>query len=109
MTEQVKYAITIVKQITAPKEEWVLERLGAIKEIAGTQAVTPRQNPDGLLDKEGGYAACIYFTTPAAIPSEVSGKNIVEKGTDAGGAVEVYATLEEAKIGYTKSDIKVYT
>ena len=52
MTEQVKDAITIVKQITAPKEEWVLERLGAIKEIAGTQAVTPHQNPDGLLDKE---------------------------------------------------------
>lgn len=97
MTEQVKDAITIVKQITAPTEEWVIERLGAIKEISGIQAVTVEQNPDGLLGREGGYTACIYFTTPAAIPGEVSGNDIVEKGTDAGGAVEIYATLEDAE------------
>lgn len=97
MTEQVKDAITIVTQITNPDEDWVLERLGAIKEISGTQAVTPHQNPDGLLGKEGGYMACIYFTTPAAIPGEVPGETIVEKGTDAGGAVEVYSTLEDAE------------
>ena len=97
MTEQVKDAITITKQITAPTEEWVIERLGAIKEISGTQAVTDEQNPDGLLGKEGGYTACIYFITPAAIPGEVPGDSIVEKGTDAGGSVEIYATLEDAE------------
>ena len=97
MTEQVKDAITLVKQITAPTEEWVIERLSVIKEISGTQAVTTEQNPDGLLGKEGGYIACIYFTTPAAIPEEVPGDSIVEKGTDAGGAVEIYATFEDAE------------
>lgn len=97
MTEQVKDAIIIVKQITAPMEEWVTEKLGFIKEISGTQTVTVEHNPDGLLGKEGGYIACIYFTTPAAIPGEVPGDSIVEKGTDAGGAVEIYATLEDAE------------
>lgn len=102
MTEQVKDAIAIVNQITNPDEDWVKERLSTIKEISGTQEVTPHQNPDGLLGKEGGYTACIYFTTPAAIPGEVPGDSIVEKGTDAGGAVEVYATLEdaEARVAY---------
>lgn len=102
MTEQVKHAIAIVKQITSPTETWVKERLDSIQEISGTQAVTEEQNPDDLLGKEGGYSACIYFTTPSAIPNEVPGSSIVEKGTDAGGAVEIYKNLAdaEARIAY---------
>lgn len=97
MTEELKYAIEIVRQITAPTEEWVEDRLGAVKEITGMQAVSENLNPDGLLGKEGGYSACIYFTTEAAIPEDVPGNNIVEKGTDAGGAVEIYANLADAE------------
>ena len=97
MTEQLKHGITIVKQITAPTEAWVEERLVAVKEITGIQAVTEEQNPDGLLGKEGGYLACIYFTVAAVFPEEVPGNTIVEKGTDAGGAVEIYANLADAE------------
>lgn len=97
MSEQVKTMTTIVKQITAPSGEWVADRLSNVTVITGTQAVTEELNPDGLLGKEGGYTSCIYFTVAAALPSDVPGKNIVEKGTDAGGAVEVYATLADAE------------
>ena len=97
MSEQVKIMTTIVKQITAPSGEWVADRLTNVSTITGTQAVTEELNPDGLLGKEGGYSSCTYFTVAAALPSSVPGKSIVEKGTDAGGAVEVYATLADAE------------
>ena len=97
MSEQLKQVIEVVNQITAPEEGWVNERLLAIEEIIDTQSVTEQQNPDGLLNKEGGYSACIYFTTGATEPEKVPGNSIVEKGTDAGGAVEIYDNLAEAE------------
>jgi len=97
MSKQVKQLITIVKQITAPDSEWVLSRLNNIDEIVRTQVVTETNDPDGLLDKEGGYSDCIYFTVAAALPHKVPGNSIVEKGIDGGGAVEIYPTLEDAE------------
>lgn len=102
MTEQVAQAVALIKQITAPDGKWVLERLNAVESITGTQAVTEMLNPDGLLGKEGGYSSCIYFTVAAVNPNTVPGNSIVEKGTDAGGAVEVYPSLAaaEARVEY---------
>lgn len=97
MTEQVAQAVALVKQITAPTEEWVMERLETVESITETQAVTEAMNPDGLLGKEGGYSSCIYFTVAAARPNEVPGNSTVAKGTDAGGAVEVYPSLADAE------------
>lgn len=97
MAFQVEQATLVVKQITAPSGEWVMDRLSGVESITGVQAVTEDLNPDGLLDKEGGYSDCIYFTVAAAIPNEVPGDSIVAKGTDAGGAVEIYSTLADAE------------
>lgn len=97
MEEQVKELTSIVTQITNPSGEWVEERLSAIDSITEVQAVTEECDPDGLLGKAGGYAACVYFAVKDIDASKVPGKSIIEKGTDAGGAVEVYPTLEEAK------------
>lgn len=97
MANQVEQATLVVKQITAPSGEWVTDRLSRVEAIAGTQAVTEEKNPDGLLGKENGYSDCIYFTVAAAIPDEVPGDSIVAKGTDAGGAVEIYTTLADAE------------
>lgn len=97
MADQVKALTMIVSQITAPSGEWVTERLSKIDSITGSQAVTEEFNPDGLLGKTGGYSSCIYFTVDATLPNEIPGDNIVEKGTDAGGAVEVYRTLSDAE------------
>lgn len=97
MTAQVEVLTSIVKQITAPTAEWITERLSHISSISETQAVTEDLDPDHLLGREGGYSACIYFTVTSIDASTVPGDTIVEKGTDAGGAIEVYATMEEAK------------
>jgi len=86
----------VANQITNPTEDWVLERLNEVDSITGLQAVTKSNDPNGLLGKEGGYTNCVYFTIKDIAPNSVKGKNIVEKGTDAGGAIEVYSTLEYA-------------
>lgn len=97
MAEQVEQVTAIVKQITSPSEEWVMERLNGVEGITGMQAVSEEDNPDGLLKADGGYSSCVYFTVDSALPDEVPGNTIVEKGTDAGGAVEVYPTLADAE------------
>jgi len=58
--------------------------------------VTIENDPNGLLGKEGGYVSCIYFTVKDIPSASVKGNSIVEKGTDAGGAIEVYESLEYA-------------
>ena len=97
ITGQVRNAAQIVRQITAPEGNWVMGKLSSVDTIGGIQAVTVQQNPDGLLGKEGGYSACIYFTVSDIDSTNVPGNSIVEKGTDAGGAVEIYPTLEDAQ------------
>lgn len=97
MTKQVQAVLKVVKQITAPTSEWVASRLASVVGIIETQAVTEEMDPDDLLGKEGGYSGCIYFTFEAINPNEVPGNSVVEKGTDAGGAVEIYTSLADAK------------
>ena len=87
--------IEILKQITAPSEFWVMNRLENVDDILSIQPVTPDNDPNGLLNKEnGGYSACIYFTSTGI---EVDGATPVDTGTDGGGAVEVYRSLEDAE------------
>ena len=97
MTVEVKSAVNLLKQITAPTGDWVVEKLGTVETITGTQAVTEELDPDDLLGKEGGFSACVYFTVSDINSDEVVGDSIVAKGTDAGGAVEVYPTVQDAE------------
>lgn len=97
MTDQAQNAVALLKQITAPTGDWVIERLSTVEKITDTQAVTNELDPDGMLGKEGAYTACIYFTVSDIDPNEIVGDTVVAKGTDAGGAVEVYSTFEDAE------------
>ena len=97
MCQEVEGLLKIAKQLNAPSGDWVSERLAGVEGITGCQQVTEEQNPDGLLGKEGGYSACVYFSHKAITQSEIPGVSIVEKGTDAGGAVEIYSTLADAQ------------
>lgn len=97
LTGQVDTLIKVVKQVTAPSGDWIMERLNRIEGITGCDQVTEAQNPDGILGKDGGYVACVYFTHSTIDHASIPGDSIVAKGTDAGGAVEVYATVEDAQ------------
>ena len=97
MAKQVQSATNVITQITAPEESWVANRLSSVHGITGVEAVTEQHDPDGMLGKEGGFTACLYFTFEKVNSEEIPGSGIVEKGTDAGGAIEIYATLADAK------------
>lgn len=83
-------------QITNPNQRFVEERLKEVDTVTGVQSVTEANDPNGNLNKQGGYTASIYFTD-SQVTEAVEGADIVAKGTDAGGNIEVYKTAEEAQ------------
>lgn len=86
-----------MKQITNPNEDFVIQHLKGIPNISGYQAVTEDHDPNGNLNKQGGYTSTVYFSTPLINQSSVYGNDIVDKGTECGGAIEVYASEEDAE------------
>lgn len=86
-----------MKQITNPNEDFVIQRLKGIPNISGYQAVTEDHDPNGNLNKQGGYTSTVYFSTPLIDQSSVYGNDIVDKGTECGGAIEVYTSEEDAE------------
>lgn len=90
-------SIKQLKQITNPSEDFVVERLKQIKSISGVEAVTEKTDINRLLNKNGGYTACVYFSSKKVKQDYVYGNTIAEKGTEGGGAIEVFASAKDAK------------
>ncbi|MBQ6441503.1 MAG: zinc ribbon domain-containing protein [Lachnospiraceae bacterium] len=87
----------IQKQITAPAEDWVITRLGQVSDIANIAPVTEEHDPNGNLNKPGGYTSTVYFGTSLLGTENLTGDALIEEGTTAGGAIETYATEEDAQ------------
>lgn len=91
-------SIKIMKQVTNPSEAFVVDRIKDIDTITGYSAVTEDNDPNGNLNKVGGYTTAIYFAS-----NQIKEKDklwldgtIIENGTDGGGCIEVYATEDDA-------------
>lgn len=89
-------SIEQMKLVTNPSEAFVIERLQGIEGVGEISAVTEDNDPNGNLGKEGGYTATGYFTSPLVDQGLVVGDSVIEKGTQGGGAIEVYANVEDA-------------
>lgn len=87
-----------LKQITAPTDDFVMDRLKNIETIADMAPVTEDHDPNGQLNKQGGYIGCIYFKDIQVDRSKlyIENDNVIDIGTDGGGAIEIYTTKEEA-------------
>ena len=95
-TERVVGNYIVVKQITCPEAVWIKNRLGEVKGIKTRQEVTKSNDPNGLLNKDGGYKGCVYFTYDKIKQEEIPGETTIEKGTDAGGAIEIFKNKNDA-------------
>lgn len=84
------------KQLTNPSEDFIIQRLKTIDEVSDARAVTEDNDPNGKLNKTGGYTATVYFSSKNINQSNVFGDNLIDKGTNAGGAIEVYANEDDA-------------
>lgn len=89
-----------MKQVTAPTDEFVMERLQRIETITEMDAVSEDHDPNGLLNKQGGYIGCIYFEDSQVDRSKIyirdGEDNVIDVGTQGGGAVEIFKTVDEA-------------
>ena len=84
--------------MTAPSQDFVVSRLGKVPGVSDMEPVTEANDPNRRLNKTGGYTAAVYFhfggvdgieEVNSALPS-------IEIGTDGGGCIEVYRTVEDA-------------
>lgn len=93
-----KYSTSVkqLKQITNPSNTFVESRLKEIDTITDVQSATENNDPNQGLNKQGSYTAAVYFADNE-VTNPVAGADLVAKGTDAGGCVEVYKTAEDAK------------
>lgn len=81
-----------------PSEAYVIECLGKVEHVADISAVTEDNDPNGNLNKPGGYTATVYYSDDRiSLDSSVYGTSVIDQGTDGGGAIEVYATAEDAE------------
>lgn len=84
------------KLVDQPSEEYIIECLKKVPCILEIAAVTEEHDPIGQLNKPRGYTAHVYFSYEFINQDEINGENLIDKGTDAGGSVEVYTTKEDA-------------
>ncbi len=85
------------KLLVNPEESFIKEKLEGAKNVENIAAVTEENDPNGNLNKPGGYTAQVYFSSPLVKDEYgiLTGDSI-EDGTDGGGSIEVYRTVSEA-------------
>jgi len=77
-------------------ELYAIECLQKIPNIVQIKPVTEDNDPNGNLNKQGGYISQIYFSVDLIDQDEVYGETVIDKGTDAGGSIEIYRTIADA-------------
>lgn len=83
------------KLLVNPDKKFIVERLKKVKNVDKVAAVTEDNDPNGNLNKPGGYTAQIYFSSPL-VQDDIFTGDVIEDGTDGGGSIEVYKTVSEA-------------
>lgn len=95
-TTDVENGIKQLKQVTNPSQDFVMARLKEVPGIINMEPVTEDNDPNGNLNKAGGYTSDVYFESQNVNQSDVYGNDLIEKGVDAGGAIETYKTNKDA-------------
>lgn len=109
--EVLKYILTVETEFSEdelallnkiPDAEAVAKALESLDTVDGTCIVTEENDPNGNLNKTGGYIAAVYFSDNRANLEMknnpyASYKDICDQGTVAGGQIEVYPNEEDAK------------
>lgn len=80
-----------------PSEEYIKKRIASVETITNFAAVTEDNDPNGKLNKAGGYTSTVYFESSLVNQGKFDSNDVIEKGTACGGSIEVYSTEEDAK------------
>lgn len=83
--------------VNNPKEAYIIGCLKKVTNVVNISAVTEDNDPNGHLNKAGGYTAQVFFSSDLVNQSSVLGTTLIDKGTECGGSIEVYSTVEDVK------------
>ena len=78
-------------------QDFVVSALKTMPNIVAVSAATEYNDPNGQLNKPSGYIADIFFSVDVINQNLITGTTLVEKGTDAGGSIEIYRTQKDAE------------
>lgn len=96
--ESFKKSIKQYSLVNNPTEEYVINCLKTVPGVLEISAATEENDPNGKLGKARGYTAAVYFSHENVNQSAIYGNSILEKGTDCGGQIEVYANEADANM-----------
>jgi hypothetical protein len=82
--------------VDAPNESYIIQCLKTVPGIVDISAVTEDNDPNGNMNKAGGYTAQVFFSSDLIDQSSVYGTTVIEKGTNCGGSIEVYSNVDDA-------------
>lgn len=89
------------KLVTNPSEQYVIQRMDGVAHVSGVEAATEDNDPNGSLHKDGGYTSAVFFSSDLVNQDQIypdpETTGIPSLGTDAGGCIEVYETVEDAE------------
>ena len=82
-------------------DSFVMEQLKSISTITDMGAVTEDNDPNGQLNKKGGYIGCVFFRDSRVNWDELyledGQASVFDAGTDGGGCIEIYGSASDAK------------
>ena len=87
----------IIRDNVSPEQYEMLFAYTEFKSYANDNLILsiPSQFIYDMLEKDGGYIGCIYFSLGAL--SDADNQSAIDKGVDGGGAIEIYESVEDAK------------
>lgn len=92
-------SIKQLKQVTNPKESFIVERLKTVESATDVEAATEETDPNNKMNKAGGYTS--YVAMRSSLVKDEYGflaeETTVENGTDGGAVVEAFKTVDNAK------------
>lgn len=84
--------------VTHPTEAYIIACLEVTPNVIEIAAVDEAHDPNGKLNADGGYYAAVFFAVDLIDQDSIFGDSLLEgKGTDAGGCIEAYQTIEDAE------------
>lgn len=81
------------KQVTEPKEKFLVERAKTVKSVTAVEAATEKTDANTLMNKKGGYYAYVAMKSSMIDDSYDEGASPVEAGT----VIEAFHTVKDAK------------
>lgn len=85
------------KVVYAPDAERILSCLAQVPGIIESLAATEETDENGLLNKDGSYIVRVVFSYELVDQTTVYGADVLDKGTDCGGSIEVFRNVADAE------------